>query len=312
MDTCGRDASDLGVVCVQEAMPVAPVEELRNVSGATALPPTYPDHEEHHMSLTLAGGPLSPTAPATVNYRLDGPAHKLLMHPFPRRVRAEFAGRTVLDTRRGVLVHESNLLPRLYVPEADLDAAAFEATDHTTHCPFKGDATYRSLRVGDRVVENALWAYPEPTAVPWLRGYASLYWEAADAWFDEDDHVHGHLTDPFHRVDIRSSSRHVQVLAGDVVVAESRSPLVLSETGLPLRYYLSPGDMQVSLEPSATRTRCPYKGEADYRTARLPDGRALTDAVWGYADPLPESARIGGRLSFLHDDLRVLVDGEPT
>ncbi|MGH8921780.1 MAG: DUF427 domain-containing protein, partial [Actinomycetes bacterium] len=134
------------------------------------------------MSLTRTSGPLSPNAPKTVNYALDGPPHKLLMHPFPRRVRAEFAGRTVLDTRRGVLLHETALLPRFYVPEADLDPAAFVATDLTTHCPFKGDATYRSLQVGDRVVENALWAYPDPKPeAAWLAGYASLYWDAADA-----------------------------------------------------------------------------------------------------------------------------------
>ena len=73
------------------------------------------------MGLTRTDGPLSPYAPTTVNYAIDGPPHKLLMHPFPRRVRAEFAGRTVLDTRGGFLLHESNLLPVLYVPEADLD-----------------------------------------------------------------------------------------------------------------------------------------------------------------------------------------------
>jgi uncharacterized protein (DUF427 family) len=85
---------------------------------------------------------------------------------------------------------------------------------------------------------------------------------------------------------------------------------MLAETGLPLRWYLSPDDVQVPLEPTATSTHCPYKGDASYWTVRLPDGRELTDAVWGYPEPLPESARIGGRVSFLHDGLRVLVDGE--
>lgn len=262
------------------------------------------------MSLTRTHGPLSPSAPKTVNYTLDGPPHKLLMHPFPRRVRAEFAGRTVLDTRRGVLVHETALLPRFYVPEADLDPTAFVATDHTTHCPFKGDATYRSLRVGERVVENALWAYPDPLpAASWLAGYASLYWDAADAWFDEEEQVYAHLTDPYVRVDVRPTSRHVQVFAGDTLVAESHAPLVLQETGLPERWYLSPGDALVPLVPTATRTRCPYKGEASYWTVQLPDGRELVDAAWGYPEPLPESTRIAGRISFLHHDLRVVIDG---
>jgi uncharacterized protein (DUF427 family) len=263
------------------------------------------------MGLTYGAGPLSAHAPKEVNYRLDGPAHKLLMHPFPRRIRAEFAGRTVLDSRRAVLLHETALPPRLYVPEPDLDVSAFVPSDHNTHCPFKGDATYRTLRVGDRQVENALWAYPDPVdAAPWLTGYASLYCEAADAWYDEDELVHG-LADPFHRVDVRASSQRVQVLAGDTVLAESRSPLVLSETGLPNRLYLAPEDVRVPLEPTSTRTQCPYKGDARYWTVRLPDGTELPDAAWGYPEPLAESARIAGRVSFLHEGLRVAVDGEP-
>ena len=68
------------------------------------------------MGLTRTDGPLSPHAPTSVNYRIDGPAHKLLMYPFPRRIRAEFAGRTVLDTRAGLLLYETALLPVLYVP----------------------------------------------------------------------------------------------------------------------------------------------------------------------------------------------------
>jgi uncharacterized protein (DUF427 family) len=263
------------------------------------------------MGLTRSDAPLSAHAPKTVNYRIDGPAHKLLMHPFPRRVRAEVAGRTVLDTTRGVLLHETALPARFYVPETDLDASAFVPSDLTTHCPFKGDATYRSLQVGDRFVQDALWTYPDPTPeASWLAGYASLYWEAADAWFDEDEQVRA-LTDPYHRVDVRRSSRHVQVLAGDTVVAESHAPVALAETGLPLRWYLSPDDVLVPLEPTTTSTYCPYKGDAVYWTVRLPDGRELTDAVWAYPQPFPESTGIGGRVSFLHDDLRVLVDGEP-
>ncbi|CAA9443319.1 MAG: hypothetical protein AVDCRST_MAG66-4164 [uncultured Pseudonocardia sp.] len=266
------------------------------------------------MGLTRTHGPLSPRAPQTVNYTLDGPAHKLLAHPFPRRVRAEFAGRTVLDTTAGVLVHETALLPRLYVPEADLDPSAFVPSTTTTHCPFKGDATYRSMRVGDREVPDALWAYPDPApSAPWLAGYASLYWDAADAWYDEDERVHAHLTDPYTRVDVRPTSRRVRVFAGPeddpVLVAESHHPLRLDETGLPVRWYLDPADVRVPLEPTDTRTRCPYKGEARHWTVRTPAGD-LADAAWGYPDPLPESARIAGRVSFLHDGLRTVVDGD--
>jgi len=263
------------------------------------------------VTLTFGTAPLGPHASATVNYRLEGPAHKLLAQPFPRRVRAQFAGRTVLDTTGGMLLHETALPPRLYVPEDDLDVTAFRPSDHTTHCPFKGDATYRSLVVGDRRVENALWAYPEPVpSARWLAGYASLYWAAADAWFDEDEQVTA-LTDPFHRVDVRASSRHVQILAGDEVVAESRSPLVLDETAHPLRFYLDAAEVRVPMEPTDTVTHCPYKGDARYWSLRLADGRLLADAVWAYPRPRPESAAIAGRFSLRHEELSVLVDGAP-
>jgi uncharacterized protein (DUF427 family) len=275
-------------------------------------PPGQPDPEDT-VGLTRRTGPLAPHPPSTVNYRLDGPPHKLLLHPFPRRVRALVAGRTVLDTRSGALLHETALLPVLYVPEDDLDATAFTSSDHTTHCPFKGDARYRHLQVGDHRVPNALWTYPVPLPVAsWLAGHASLYWSAADAWFDEDEQVFAHLTDPYTRVDIRPTSRHVRVCADDgTVVAGSERPVVLCETGLADRFYLSPADLGVRIGASETRTRCPYKGEATFWDVTLPDGRVLADAAWSYPTPLPESTRIAGLLSFAHEALTVEVDGTP-
>jgi uncharacterized protein (DUF427 family) len=262
------------------------------------------------MGLTRADGPLAPRPPQTVNYRLDGPAHKLFAQPFPRRVRAELGGRTILDTTAGVLVHETALLPVLYVPFDDLaedDEVVLVPTDHTTHCPFKGDARYHSLVVGDRTVDNAVWSYPEPTAeAPWLKGYAALYWSAADAWFDEDEQVFAHLTDPYTRVDVRPTSRRVEVRHGAVVLASSDAPFVLSETGLPNRWYLPREAVQVPLRASDTRSHCPYKGEARYWTATLPDGTEVPDVAWEYPDPLPESARIAGLLSFWGDSVVVL------
>ncbi|GEL20804.1 DUF427 domain-containing protein [Pseudonocardia asaccharolytica] len=264
------------------------------------------------MGLTRTDGPLSPSAPQTVNYAIDGPAHKLLFHPFPRRVRASFAGRTVFDTRAGMLLHETALLPVLYVPFTDFDTALLEPSTHTTHCPFKGDATYHSLRVGDQVADNAVWSYPTPTPeASWLAGHASLYWAAAHAWHDEDEQVFGHLTDPYTRVDVRPTSRSVQVRHGDTLIAESSAPQVLSETGLPNRWYLDAADVRLPLEPSPTRTRCPYKGEASYWSVRLPDGALLADAAWSYPGPRPEATRIAGLLSFAHENLTVFVDGQP-
>ena len=232
------------------------------------------------MSLTISSGPLAGHAPETVNYRIDGPAHKLLMQEFPRRVRAVFGGQTVVDTTRAVLLHETGLLPQVYVPLDDIRADLIQPTDHHTYCPFKGTASYWTVTAGGQVAENAIWAYPEPNEESsWLEGYAGFYWNAMDEWYDEDEHVVGHIRDPYHRVDVRRSSRPVRVLLGEVVLAETTRPLLLSETGLPNRFYIPAADVrQDLLEESDTHTVCPYKGTASYWTVSA-DGRKLADAV---------------------------------
>jgi uncharacterized protein (DUF427 family) len=263
------------------------------------------------MSLTRPPGPLAGHPPETVNYRIDGPAHKLLMHEFPRRVRATFGGQTVFDTVRATLVHETGLPPQLYVPQEDIRAELLRPTDHHTYCPFKGTASYWSVVAGDQVAENAIWSYPEPNSESrWLRGYAGFYWDAMDEWYDEDERVEGHLSDPYHRVDVRRSSRPVRVLLGGTVLAETRRPLLLSETGLPNRFYIPVEDVrQDLLEASDTQTVCPYKGTASYWSVVTGDHK-LTDAVWSYPQAEGDSAAISGYLSFRHDELTTEV-GQP-
>lgn len=257
------------------------------------------------MSLTLGGGPLAGDAPRTVNYRIDGPAHLLLRHDFPRRVRAVLGGIAVADTRHGTFLHETGLLPVLYLPMEDLRIDLLTPTAHRTHCPFKGDASYWTVKVGDRVAENAVWAYPQPReAAEWLAGYAALYWDAMDAWYDEGERVTG-LCDPYHRVDVRAADGRVRVLAGDTVLADSTAPLVLSETGLANRFYLPAEDVRTDLlEQSPTTSTCPYKGVATYWSLR--DGDALiTDVAWSYEQPRDEARRVAGHLSFDHQALTV-------
>src|SRR5438093_69320 len=109
----------------------------------------------------------------------------------------------------------------------------------------------------------------------------------ADAWYEEDDDVRGHLRDPYHRVDARPSSRRVEIVSGDAVIAESERAVLVFETGLPIRAYVPREDVQPELEPSDKRTICPYKGEAAYWSVRLADGSLLQDAVWSYETGRP-------------------------
>lgn len=261
------------------------------------------------MSLTFGSGPLASNPTGQFNFSLDAaPRHRLLFEDFPRRMRALVGGQHVLDSSRGMLLHESNIKPVYYAPVEDFVEDLLVPSDHTTHCPFKGDASYWSLKVGDREIENAVWYYPEPLAeAPWLGGYAALYWEKADLWLQEDEPVHGYLRDPYHRVDVMESSRRVTVKVNGTTVAESDRPKMVFETGLPPRPYLLRSDVLPGvLEPSDTKTWCSYKGEATYWHVRTPDGLAA-DAAWSYETPLPETGKAIGHLSFAGDDVEVEV-----
>jgi uncharacterized protein (DUF427 family) len=246
------------------------------------------------MSLTTGHGPLA-AAPGDSNYSIESPAHRLFMLPVTRRIRAELAGETVLDTREARLLYETGIRARLYVPVADFRPDTLVASELTTFCPFKGTASYRSLRVGDRLAEDAIWVYDEPNAeTPWLRGYAGVYEERFDRWLDEEDEVLGHLPDPFHRVDIRSTSRSVRVTGPDgSVLAESSAPLLVSETGLADRFYLPRADVKVGLEQSERTWTCPYKGHATYWSAP-----GAVDVAWSYETPVAESLPLAGFISF--------------
>jgi uncharacterized protein (DUF427 family) len=217
---------------------------------------------------------------------------------------------TVLDTRDGKLLHETGILPQLYVPRADVRSDLLEPSDETSHCPFKGDASYWSVRAGERSAESAFWGYPRPNPdASWLADHLAPYWQAMDGWFDEDEEVFGHLRDPYHRVDVRETSAHVRVALGGETIAETDHAMILSETGFPNRFYLPPDAVAPrALEPSATHTHCPYKGQASYHNL-LAAGCRVADGAFFYPEPLEEAARVRDHLCFLGEGVEILVDG---
>jgi uncharacterized protein (DUF427 family) len=262
------------------------------------------------MSLTLGSGPLATRPGGDFNFEFNGaPAHRLFFEPYPRRLRAVVGDRVVLDSVRAHLLYESNLPPRVYVPLEDFDGSLLERSETVTHCPFKGDATYWTLRVGDRVLEDAVWGYEEPIArSPWLGGFASLYWEKADAWFCEGDRLFGHLRDPYHRVDVHMTSRPARVRVGGEVVAESSRAKLLYETGLPVRVYLPGADIAAGvLSPAAKRTECPYKGRATYWDVTA-GGKRVANGAWSYETPLPEALDVARHVSFDGKGIEVELD----
>ncbi|SNS66718.1 DUF427 domain-containing protein [Rhodococcoides kyotonense] len=230
------------------------------------------------------------------------------IEPNPRRIRAYFAGEVVVDTTESVYLFEDGHLPAYYIPWSDVRTAFLVPSDTSTVCPRKGTAEYRSIAVGDQQSTDALWTYPQPLddALD-LSGYVSFYWDRVDAWFEEDEQVFVHPRDPYVRVDVLASSRHVEVFVGDVLVAETHRPKILFETGLPPRYYVPRIDVKNWLfTDSATTTACPYKGTASY--VSLKGGPA--DVAWFYPQTTPAASGIEDHLSFYPDrGTRVLVDG---
>ncbi len=248
------------------------------------------------MSLTLGTGPLAGSPAGAFNFDIAAasPPHRLYFADFLPRVRAVVAGSTVLDTLAAKLLYETGISPRLYAPLEDFDASVLSRTDHSTHCPFKGDASYWSLGVNGIARENAVWAYESPLGeAAWLEGYASLYQEHADEWWVEDERVNGHFRDPFHRIDVLPSSRPVLITSNGETLAETGRAQLLFETGLPVRAYVPRADVRAGIEPAEKRTICGYKGEARYWTVG-----GVSEAAWSYEYPRPETTGIAGHLAF--------------
>lgn len=241
------------------------------------------------------------------NYRVD-------LELCPRRLRVEFAGETIADSTRVRYLFETGILPVYYIPLEDVRRDLLEKTELSTHCPFKGDASYWNINVGGQVAENAVWGYETPyQEVPELDGLAAFYWDRVDHWYEEDEEIFVHPRDPRKRVDVVPSSRSVKVVLGGETVAESSRPMFLFETDLPTRYYIPAADIRLDLlTATETQTRCPYKGVASYWTAQIGD-RSFADVVWSYPDPIAECPKIKDLLCFFNENVDAIqVDGIET
>jgi uncharacterized protein (DUF427 family) len=235
------------------------------------------------------------------------------VEPSPRWIRVRFGGEVVADSRRTLLLRQYGPegLPTYYFPQADVRMDLLDAATSAPDASAPGGRAFHTLRVGDRVAENAAWIYTEPPArLDALAGHVSFAWSRMDGWYEEEEEIFVHARDPHTRVDVLQSARHVQVMIDGEVVAESRHPVALFETGLPVRYYLSPEDVrQDLLERTGLKTQCPYKGIASYWSARV-GGRIVKNIVWSYPDPIPECPKIRGLMCFFNERVDLYVDGE--
>jgi uncharacterized protein (DUF427 family) len=232
---------------------------------------------------------------------------RIRLEPGAKRVRAFLGGEVVADTVRAMLVWEVPYYPTYYFPAADV-RAALQPDGETVHSPSRGDGRTFTVRAGGREAPGAALRY-ENSPIGELRDLVRLDWHAMDAWFEEDEEVFTHPRDPYTRVDILASSRHVRVEVDGETVAESSSPRLLFETGLPVRYYLPKTHVRLDLlTPTETVTHCPYKGRAEWWSVRTPNA-VREDLAWSYPTPLPESQKIAGLVAFYNEKVDIYVDG---
>ncbi len=237
-------------------------------------------------------------------------AHRVTTELCNKRIRVEFNGEIVADTTCALYLFEPPITPVYYIPLEDVRDDLLERTEHSTHCPFKGDAVYWDVVVGERKAENAVWSYPAPIdAVPELAGYAAFYWNKMDRWFEEDQEIFVHARDPHVRVDMLPSSRAVSVSLNGTELASSTRALFVFETNLPVRYYLPREDVRVELTDSSLSTACPYKGVARYWHAQV-DGERVDDLVWSYPDPVQEAAPLKDYVCFFNEKVDISIGGK--
>lgn len=236
---------------------------------------------------------------------------QLYAEPSPRWVRVEFNDAYVADTRRALLVWDTRGIPLYYFPREDVRLDLLQESDKVARYPSQGETVHWHVKVVDRIAEDAASAHPDPPEeLAELSDYLTFKWSAMDAWYEEEERIYVHPRDPYKRVDVLPSSRHVKVELDGVTLADSHRPHLLFETGLPTRYYLPRQDVRMDLlEATDKHTRCPYKGKASYYSLHL-DGDVHANLVWTYPDPIPECPKIEGLLSFYNEKVDLIVDGE--
>lgn len=233
------------------------------------------------------------------------------LEPTERRVRAVVDGTTIADSTHAQLL----FLPPPYnsyaFPRSDVQLDLLSDSGAPTSMPGVGEVKHWSVAAGGNVREDAAWTFPHPPqGLEPLTDLVVFPWNLMDAWYEEDDEVFVHPRDPYHRVDVLNSSRHVKVTVGGVVVADTHRPRLLFETGLPVRYYIPKLDVRLELlEPSDSTTRCPYKGVASYWSVRAA-GRVHPDLAWSYKLPIPECPKIENLIAFYNERVDLEVDGE--
>jgi uncharacterized protein (DUF427 family) len=229
------------------------------------------------------------------------------IEPAPRRVRGYSDNTLVFDTTHAQYVWETPYYPQYYIPVGDVRMENLVDENHPQKVQL-GASRLHALTSPSRTLNSAARVFDSEGGGP-VAGHVRFEWDALD-WFEEDEPIIGHPRNPYVRVDALRSHRHVRVELDGAVLAETHSPVLLFETGLPTRYYIDRTDVAFEyLESSQTETVCPYKGiTSGYWSVRV--GDALHhDLAWTYDYPLQQVAPVAGLIAFYNEKLDIFVDG---
>jgi uncharacterized protein (DUF427 family) len=258
------------------------------------------------MGLSWQQGPLAPGAVGRFLVPDPLPERLLFAEPLRRRMRVRFGGAWVADSQDVVLLHEPGRYPVAYFPLGDTFPDVLELTAHTTRHRDLGAMSWYTVRAGAHSKERAAWEHTDlPGHASELKGRVAFAWQAMDAFYEEDERIVGHAADAYHRIDIRQTSRHLLVRHQDRVIADTRRPLALYESGFAPRWYVPRADVdETALTAAEGQTFCPYKGLASYY-----DVADAPRAAWSYEDAWPEVGRVCDLVSFDPGQVEVCLDG---
>lgn len=222
------------------------------------------------------------------------------------------AGDTVIGSSRRALLlswYGPGKLPTYCLPTADVCTDMLRPTSQPDD-----DAEFwvdYDVHVDGRVLEGQAKQFRHPPAeLADVQDHWTFLWDSGLSWYEEALEVHVHARDPHKRVDVVPSERHVRIELAGRLIAESHRPHAVFETTLPTRWYLPAEDVRSDLLiPSATVSRCPYKGTASYWSVQVED-RIYEDIAWAYLDPVVECPRIAGLIAFFNEKVDVTIDGE--
>jgi uncharacterized protein (DUF427 family) len=258
------------------------------------------------VGLSWQQGPLS--AGAIGRFLVPEPLPKRLLYvePLRRRMRVRFGGTWIADSEHAFVLFEPGRYPVAYFPERDISPEALQRTEHTTQHPDLGLTAWYTVRAGEHSAARGAWQHVKlPEYARELQARVAFAWRAMDAFYEEDERVLGHASDSYHRIDIRQTSRHLVVHHGDRIVADTKRPLVLYESGFAPRWYVPRADIDESaLTAVDQQTFCPYKGLCSYYD--IGDAR---QAAWSYRQAYAEVGRISDFVSFEADIVSVQIDG---